>query len=160
MTALRSDFSSGKPLPASVASESAASTSARRTVAGASGLAGTVSAVTARCYPRSGARRARRRKGGRRRRRRAIAAPGQPLVVGGPGVREPDVGEPDREGGVVAERVLEGGLHARVEAPPAQCGVEGAAVAAQRGEAAAARPADIGAPDAGLGHPDRLVRRA
>ena len=50
MTALRSDFSSGKPLPASVASDSAASTSARRTVAGASTPLG---AVTARCYPRS-----------------------------------------------------------------------------------------------------------
>src|SRR3954469_12443786 len=115
MTALRSDFSSGKPLPASVASESAASTSARRTVAGASGLAGTVSAVTARCYPRSGARRARRREGGGRARRgrggggaegRRVAAPGQPLAVGGPGVGEPHVGEPDGEGGVVAERVL------------------------------------------------------
>src|SRR3954469_4103079 len=143
MTALRSDFSSGKPLPASVASESAASTSARRTVAGASGLAGTVSAVTAPCYPRSGARRARRRQGGRRRRRRAVAAPGQPLVVGRPGVREPDVGEPDREGGVVAERVLEGGLHARVEVPPAQGGVERAAVAPQRRQPAPTRPADV-----------------
>src|SRR4051794_41861523 len=51
MTALRSDFSSGNPLPASVASDSAASTSARGTVAGASGVAGTVFAVTARCYP-------------------------------------------------------------------------------------------------------------
>src|SRR4051812_8527280 len=117
MTALRSDFSSGKPLPASVASESAASTSASRTVAGAPTLD---VAVTGRCYPGEAAPSGRGAGGGqlgRGRGRRAVARPGQPQVVRRPGPRQARVGQPDRELRVVAERVLEGGLDARVDVP-------------------------------------------
>ena len=90
----------------------------------------------------------------------AVAAPCEPLVVGRPGAGQADVGEADRERRVVAERVLERGLDARVDVPAAQRGVERAAVAAQRREAARPVAADVLAADAGLGDPDRLVLRA
>ena len=84
----------------------------------------------------------------------------KPIWITETGVGGQDVGEADRERRVVAERVLERGLDARVGVPAPQGRVERAAVAAQRREAARPVAADVRAADAGLGDPDRLVLRA
>src|SRR6185312_6874648 len=98
---------------------------------------------------------------GRQRGRRAVglafAAPRLEQVVGRPRLGELRIGQPDREDRVVAEGVLEDGVHTRVVVPAAQRDVQGLAVGADALVAGRALVADVGAADAALGDPDRLA---
>ena len=100
----------------------------------------------------------------RERRRRvvglALAAPRLEQVVGRPCLAQLGVGQPDREDGVVAEGVLEDGVHARVVVPAPQRHVERLAVGADALVLGRALVADVRAADAALGDPDRLALRA
>src|SRR5687768_4285576 len=92
-----------------------------------------------------------------------VAGPRRPLAVGpvapelvdGVLPRQPRVGEAHGEERVLAERVLEGRLDARVAAPAPQRAGQDAAVRAQLGRAERALRADVRATYARLGHPDR-----